>query len=210
MWILLLLLIDPAWALPPGSLCALHSQCDTEFCLQQTCCRPLTNCAFCGPDGWCSQCERGFELVERECRQVFGPGLPCATNEDCPNCRTNCCARDWPYCTRCDLRGGCDACQDGYFLKLGACVPSLPAGSLCEYIFNQCQSGICQDRCCLKRGCTRCDEQGKCILKDVGEPCDLPQDCRSQNCVGGFKKRCCDPLCFRCNRWGFCRSKSPL
>lgn len=193
-----------------GALCALHSQCQSQFCLQNTCCLFTPNCAFCGPDGHCSQCERGFSLQGGTCHQEEGPGLPCqAPSPSCLYCMENCCARDWPFCTRCDWRGGCNACEKGYFLKVGACVPSLPAGSLCEYVLNQCESGICQDRCCKKSGCTRCDQNGDCVLKDTGQTCSLPQDCESQNCVGGYLKRCCEPGCFRCNRWGWCRSKVP-
>lgn len=172
-----------------GDQCLLGEECLSDRCTNGVCCA-----SACDPE-----LHEVCNIPGREGTCVPIPPVPveCELDEECVDVEDG--AR--PFCADgfcCDLEcigGRCNV--EGI---IGVCVPGIPDGEECFGVDEECSSGNCcnnficgRDPECESGFCQA--ETGVCrSLEDLGRPCQLNEECKSNVC-DVFDAICCNRTC---------------
>ncbi|KAL4465244.1 hypothetical protein ABPG74_001958, partial [Tetrahymena malaccensis] len=145
-------------------------------------------CSSACPNGKCTACLPGYDLIQNKCILKCGMGLflktdPNSSQQSCVSCMQN--------CDNCSDANSCDTCKNNFvYMKINninECVPkcTLPA----QYLDSQ---GSCQN-CILN--CSSCSQANSC---DVCAPQYIKTQSNTCQCSGYFSNNQCLPCYSSC------------
>lgn len=122
-----------------------------------TCDKCIDHCKVCNDNSTCETCDEGFQLINKKCVPICGPGFTLSSTGVCISCSDKI-----PHCLECDNTSAttCTKCDGLTYLETdGTCVENCKKG---EYADENRVCRPCPDHCDVcpnGSSCTTCEEK---------------------------------------------------